>query len=107
MAKASVHKVDPAKHRKAEFLFPENIKNFEQLPMEFAVSHPTDPLVLLVSTPFPPHPPPQGYCACSLALHGGLVVPAAPEVGVLHHKGRYFVFSSSQAADVFASDPER
>ena len=60
MAKASVHKVDPAKHRKAEFLFPENIKNFEQLPMEFAVSHPTNPLVLLVSTPFPPTPHPRG-----------------------------------------------
>ena len=42
-----MHKVDPTKHRKAEFLFPENIKNFEQLPVEFAVStHALTPVLL-------------------------------------------------------------
>lgn len=32
-------KVDPDKHRKAEFLFPETTKDFETLPLEFRVSN--------------------------------------------------------------------
>jgi len=31
-------RVDPDKHRKAEFLFPETTKDFERLPLEFRVS---------------------------------------------------------------------
>lgn len=32
------HRVDPDKHRKASFLFPESTQEFEQLPLEFRVS---------------------------------------------------------------------
>ena len=32
-------RVDPDKHRKAEFLFPETTKDFETLPLEFRVSY--------------------------------------------------------------------
>ena len=32
------HRVDPDKHRRASFLFPESTQEFEQLPLEFRVS---------------------------------------------------------------------
>ena len=38
-------RVDPDKHRKAEFLFPDTTKDFETLPLEFRVSY--QPLPLL------------------------------------------------------------
>ena len=32
------HRVNPDKHRRASFLFPESTQEFEQLPLEFRVS---------------------------------------------------------------------
>lgn len=77
------HRVDPDKHRKAEFLFPETTKNFDKLPLEF-----------------------RGYCGYSFAIHDRLLLPANPQLGVLHHRGHYYAFASREAADGFASNPE-
>ena len=76
--------MDPDKHRKTEFVFPENLRDFDKLPLEF-----------------------QGYCGYHLTANDRLLVPSVPDIGVLQHKGRYYGFSDSKAADTFATNPER
>ena len=78
------HRVDPDKHRKVEFLFPESMRDFDQLPLEF-----------------------QGYCGYHLTANDRLLIPSIPDIGVLQHKGRFYGFSSRTAADSFASAPDR
>ena len=50
--------------------------------------------------------PHQGYCGYAFTVHDRLLLPANPNIGVLHHKGKYFAFSSKKAADNFATDPD-
>lgn len=76
--------MDITKHRKAEFIFPESTKNFDQISIEF-----------------------KTFCSYCLGAHDRYLLPANTSLGVLHYKGRYFAFSSKEAADVFASDPEK
>eukprot|EP00731_Ephydatia_muelleri_P039091 Em1095g1a len=80
---SSEYRVDPDKHRRAEFLFPENTRDFDKIPLEM-----------------------KGYCAYSLAAYDGLLLQANPSIGVLHYKGRYYGFSNKAAADAFAENPE-
>ncbi|KAL5510723.1 hypothetical protein EMCRGX_G006320 [Ephydatia muelleri] len=80
---SSEHRVDPDKHRRAEFLFPENTRDFEKIPLEM-----------------------KGYCIYSLSAYDGLLLPANSSIGVLHYKGRYYAFSNKAAADGFAENPE-
>ncbi|XP_065882314.1 cilia- and flagella-associated protein 206-like isoform X2 [Dysidea avara] len=77
-------KVDIAKHRKAEFIFPETTQNFDQISIEF-----------------------KTFCCYCLGAHDRYLLPANTSLGVLHYKGRYFTFSSREAADAFAADPEK
>lgn len=79
----SEHKIDPDKLPKADFVFPETIKNFEQLPLEF-----------------------QGFCAFHLTTNDRLLVPAVPDIGVLQYRERFYGFSSREAAIVFAKSPD-
>ena len=48
----------------------------------------------------------QGYCGYSFAIHDRLLLPANPQLGVLHHRGHYYAFANREAADGFASNPE-
>ena len=80
---SSGQRVDPDKQRQAEFLFPENIHDLDALPLEF-----------------------RGFCGYMLTAGDRILVPAVPNVGVLHYKGRYFGFSSKEAGDAFASNPD-
>ena len=48
----------------------------------------------------------QGYCGYAFTVHDRFLLPANPDIGVLHHKGKYFAFSSKEAADNFAADPD-
>lgn len=48
----------------------------------------------------------QGYCGYAFTIHDRFLLPANPDIGVLHHKGKYFAFSSKEAADNFAADPD-
>ncbi|XP_064396896.1 cilia- and flagella-associated protein 206-like isoform X2 [Halichondria panicea] len=76
-------RVNPDKHRKAEFLFPETTKDFEQLPIEF-----------------------RGYCGYMFTVNDRLLLPANPSIGLLHHRGKYYAFSCKEAADIFAENPD-
>ena len=49
----------------------------------------------------------QAFCSYCLGAHDRYLLPANTSLGVLHYKGRYFAFSSKEAADVFAGDPEK
>lgn len=80
---SSGQRVDPNKQRRLEFLFPENIRDLDTLPLEF-----------------------RGFCGYLLTAGDRILVPAVPGIGVLYHKGRYFGFSSKDAADAFASNPD-
>ena len=77
-------RVDPDKHRKAEFHFPEGTRDFGRLPLEF-----------------------QGFCGYELTVNDTLLLPGVPDIGVLEHKGRFYAFSSKEAADNFASSPDK
>lgn len=70
--------------KKFEFLFPEGLRDFDKLQLEF-----------------------EGYCGYHLTAHDRLLVPSVPEVGVLHHKGRYYGFMDSKAAEQFATNAEK
>lgn len=48
----------------------------------------------------------QGFCGYAFTVHDRFLLPANPDIGVLHHKGKYFAFSSKEAADNFAVDPD-
>jgi len=39
-------------------------------------------------------------------VHDCLLVPANPNIGVLHHRAKYYAFSSKEAADGFAGNPD-
>ena len=41
-----------------------------------------------------------------LTVHDRFLLPANPSIGVLHHRGKYYGFSSKEAADEFAGNPE-
>ena len=41
-----------------------------------------------------------------LTVHDRFLLPANPNIGVLHHRGKYYGFSSKEAADEFAGNPE-
>ena len=66
-----------------DFIFPENLKNFEQVPLEFS-----------------------GFCAYSLAHNDGILIPGIPKVGLLKYKNRIYSFSSSESAVAFAQSPD-
>lgn len=78
------HRIDPLKHRKAELVFPETTRDFEQLPLEF-----------------------QGFCSHHLTANNGLLIPSVRNIGILQHKGRFYGFSSREAADSFIKSPDR
>ena len=41
-----------------------------------------------------------------LTVHDCFLLPANPNIGVLHHRGKYYGFSNKEAADDFAGNPE-
>lgn len=49
----------------------------------------------------------KGFCSYSIATFDRLLVPSNPHIGVLRHRERNYSFSSRQAAEKFASDPDR
>ena len=67
-----------------DFVFPENLKNFEQVPVEFA-----------------------GFCAYSLASYDRILLPGVPKLGLLKHKNKVYSFSSSEGAVIFSQAPDK
>ncbi|NWS69385.1 CF206 protein, partial [Crotophaga sulcirostris] len=66
-----------------EWLFPETINNFDQLLIEY-----------------------HGFCAHAIGVKG-LPLPGNPAIGILKYKERCYVFSSKEAAYIFAQDPDK
>lgn len=48
----------------------------------------------------------QGFCGYTLTVNDRFLLQANPTIGVLYYRGKYFAFSSREAADNFASNPE-
>ncbi|XP_041268316.1 cilia- and flagella-associated protein 206 [Onychostruthus taczanowskii] len=66
-----------------EWLFPETTDNFDQLLIQY-----------------------HGFCAHSIGVKG-ITLPGNPAIGILKHKEKYYVFSSKEAAYIFAEDPDK
>ncbi|NXM62665.1 CF206 protein, partial [Illadopsis cleaveri] len=66
-----------------EWLFPETTDNFDQLLIQY-----------------------HGFCAHSIGVKG-ITLPGNPAIGILKHKEKYYVFSSKEAAYIFAQDPDK
>ncbi|XP_043271050.1 cilia- and flagella-associated protein 206 isoform X2 [Venturia canescens] len=48
-----------------------------------------------------------GFCAWSFVAGKGSLIPGNPNIGVLKWRGKYFAFSSADAARKFGDDPNR
>ncbi|NXL27203.1 CF206 protein, partial [Glaucidium brasilianum] len=76
-------RVNVSDFKNQEWLFPETADNFDQLLIQY-----------------------HGFCAHAIGVKG-LILPGNPAIGILKHKERYYVFSSKEAAYIFAQDPDK
>uniref|UniRef100_A0A8C4US15 Cilia- and flagella-associated protein 206 n=1 Tax=Falco tinnunculus TaxID=100819 RepID=A0A8C4US15_FALTI len=76
-------RVNVSDFKNQEWLFPETTDNFDQLLIQY-----------------------HGFCAHAIGVKG-LTLPGNPAIGILKHKERCYVFSSKEAAYMFAQDPEK
>ncbi|NXY64345.1 CF206 protein, partial [Callaeas wilsoni] len=76
-------RVNVSDFKNQEWLFPETADNFDQLLIQY-----------------------HGFCAHSIGVKG-LTLPGNPAIGILKHKEKYYVFSSKEAAYIFAQDPDK
>ncbi|KAE8602640.1 hypothetical protein XENTR_v10014067 [Xenopus tropicalis] len=76
-------RVNPSDFPTQEWFFPEYTANFERLPFQY-----------------------HGFCGFTVATKDGLLIPGNPDIGVLKHRERFYVFNSKQAATTFAQDPD-
>ncbi|XP_063186097.1 cilia- and flagella-associated protein 206 isoform X1 [Chroicocephalus ridibundus] len=76
-------RVNVSDFKNQEWLFPETTDNFDQLLIQY-----------------------HGFCAHAIGVKG-LTLPGNPAIGILKHKERCYVFSSKEAAYVFAQDPDK
>ncbi|NXX15869.1 CF206 protein, partial [Podargus strigoides] len=76
-------RVNVSDFKNQEWLFPETTDNFDQLLIQY-----------------------HGFCAHAIGVKG-LTLPGNPAIGILKHKERCYVFSSKEAAYIFAEDPDK
>ncbi|NXI59726.1 CF206 protein, partial [Chloroceryle aenea] len=76
-------RVNMSDFKNREWLFPETADNFDQLPIQY-----------------------HGFCAHAIGVKG-LLLPGNPAIGILKHRERCYVFSSKEAACIFAQDPDK
>ncbi|NWV85113.1 CF206 protein, partial [Dasyornis broadbenti] len=76
-------RVNVSDFKNQEWLFPETTDNFDQLLIQY-----------------------HGFCAHSIGVNG-LTLPGNPAIGILKHKQKCYVFSSKEAAYIFAQDPDK
>uniref|UniRef100_A0A672Z7Q7 Cilia- and flagella-associated protein 206 n=1 Tax=Sphaeramia orbicularis TaxID=375764 RepID=A0A672Z7Q7_9TELE len=80
----SAERIDPAQMKTQEWLFPENLSNFDQVLLQF-----------------------NGFCGYTLVERDGLLLPGDPHIGILKHQQKLFVFSSTDAAVHFSAAPDQ
>ncbi|NWR53954.1 CF206 protein, partial [Bucorvus abyssinicus] len=76
-------RVNVSDFKNQEWLFPETTDNFDQLLIQY-----------------------HGFCAHAIGVKG-LTLPGNPAIGILKHKDKCYVFSSKEAAYIFAQDPDK
>ncbi|XP_066461253.1 cilia- and flagella-associated protein 206 [Eleutherodactylus coqui] len=76
-------RVNPLDFRTQEWYFPETTANYDRLPIQY-----------------------HGFCGFILATRDALLLPGNPGIGILKHRERYYIFSSKEAAYMFAQDPD-
>ncbi|NWR49338.1 CF206 protein, partial [Regulus satrapa] len=76
-------RVNVSDFKNQEWLFPETTDNFGQLLIQY-----------------------HGFCAHSIGVKG-ITLPGNPAIGILKHRDKYYVFSSKEAAYIFAQDPDK
>ncbi|NWU61506.1 CF206 protein, partial [Pterocles burchelli] len=76
-------RVNVSDFKDQEWLFPETTDNFDQLLIQY-----------------------HGFCAHAIGVKG-LTLPGNPAIGILKHRERCYVFSSKEAAYIFAQDPDK
>ncbi|NXT09335.1 CF206 protein, partial [Prunella fulvescens] len=76
-------RVDVSDFKNQEWLFPETTDNFDELLIQY-----------------------HGFCAHSIGVKG-IILPGNPAIGILKHKEKYYVFSSKEAAYIFAQNPDK
>ncbi|NWT56131.1 CF206 protein, partial [Erythrocercus mccallii] len=76
-------RVNVSDFKNQEWLFPETTDNFDQLLIQY-----------------------HGFCAHSIGVKS-ITLPGNPAIGILKHKEKYYVFSSKEAAYIFAQDPDK
>ncbi|XP_029965628.1 cilia- and flagella-associated protein 206 [Salarias fasciatus] len=84
-SRSADERVDPAEMKmrdEDEWLWPE-AADFSRLPLQYS-----------------------GFCGFTLVDRDGLLLPGNPNIGVLKHKEKLYVFSSKRAAVQFSSDPD-
>lgn len=79
---AGIH-VNPSDFHTQEWYFPETTANYDRLPIQY-----------------------HGFCGFTIATRDGLLLPGNPGIGILKHRERFYVFSSKDAACMFAQDPD-
>ncbi|NXK80072.1 CF206 protein, partial [Amazona guildingii] len=76
-------RVNVSDFKNQEWLFPETIEHFDQLLIQY-----------------------HGFCAHAIGVKG-LTLPGNPAIGILKHKEKCYVFTSKEAAYIFAQDPDK
>uniref|UniRef100_A0A3Q0R613 Cilia- and flagella-associated protein 206 n=1 Tax=Amphilophus citrinellus TaxID=61819 RepID=A0A3Q0R613_AMPCI len=76
-------RIDPVQLKTQEWLFPETTASFNELPLQY-----------------------NGLCGYTLVNRDGLLLPGNPNIGVLKHKEKLYVFTSKEAAVKFAFSPD-
>jgi hypothetical protein len=80
---SAADQIDRTQFPKQEWLYPDTTKDFQRLPFEY-----------------------RGFCSYSIAVFDRLLLPSNPHIGVFLHRERYYCFSSKQAAEAFAANPD-
>ncbi|XP_037606565.1 cilia- and flagella-associated protein 206 [Sebastes umbrosus] len=83
MTKSSDERIGPAEMKTQEWFLPETTASFDELPLQY-----------------------NGVCGYTLVNSDGLLLQGNPQIGVLKHKEKLFVFRSKEAALKFASNPD-
>ncbi|MBN3301798.1 CF206 protein, partial [Amia calva] len=83
MARSSGNRVAVSEYKNQEWLFPETTANFDKLPLQF-----------------------RGICGYTIVKKDGLLLPGNPDIGILKHREKFYIFSSNEAACSFAENPE-
>ncbi|XP_074471140.1 cilia- and flagella-associated protein 206 [Sebastes fasciatus] len=83
MTESSDERIGPAEMKTQEWLLPETTASFDELPLQY-----------------------NGVCGYTLVNSDGLLLPGNPQIGVLKHEEKLFVFRSKEAALKFASNPD-